>query len=80
MTTEGLRRSCSSILPAVPNTVGDHHSARSRAYSRAMTRSAQKPLVRDDRSGPTRSLVMLDREPYRYLSLSHPLCTVVSFQ
>ena len=35
----------------VPTSVGDHCLARYRTYSRAMTRSAQKPRVREDENG-----------------------------
>ena len=41
--------------PVVPNPPRDHHLARSRAYSRAVTRAAQKLLVRDAGNGSARS-------------------------
>ena len=43
--------------------VGDHHLAWSRAYSRAVSRSAQKPLVRGAESGSARCLSCLIGNP-----------------
>ena len=50
-------------IPGVPNPVGDHHLARSRAYSRAVTRSAPRPLVRSVGIGSARSLSCLIGNP-----------------